>query len=145
MSPHFWRWLLVVTVLGWTTGAIARPADSGEQPEEESAEQQSPGPAVLAVPVRMFTDTDSIFSRVLRGWLANMPDRDLSVLESGLNQSATRPDVTTRGADEELMMGDMPLTDVNDQLQSSSPTNLPPSQVTLLPDDADIIFANRER
>lgn len=126
--------------------AVARPtADSGEM-EEESRELSSAGPAVMAVPVRMLTDTDSPFGQVMRGWLNSMPDSDLSVLESGLSSGTGTG--TGTGLDEEMMMGDMPSMDANSgqlEPQSSSPANLPLSQVTLLPDDSDVVLATRER
>jgi len=143
------RWSIVLVVLaGWrTTVAIARPAEFGAEPEDESAEMPSAGAgaSVVAVPVRVFTDPDSAFGRVLHRRLAAMSDRDLSVLESGLRMAVTNSAATAAAVDEEMMMGDMPSVDATDNLppqetQSPSPDNLQPTA----PSD-DIVLADRER
>lgn len=114
--PSLLRWLLVAAAVAgwWAAAANARPADSGEPPEEESVE-----PAVVRVPVRAFTDPDSAFGRALRGRLAVMSDRDLSVLESGLRSPAA--DATAADVDDEPMMSDMPSAD-NDAAPPQDPS-----------------------
>ncbi|XP_025199896.1 uncharacterized protein LOC112597873 isoform X2 [Melanaphis sacchari] len=131
--------LLVAMAVLWvvTVTVQSRPTvDSGEPELEESAEPP-PDPTVLMVPVRVLTDPDSSFGKILRNQLRTMSDHDLSVLESSL-QTGTKTD---RSEDDDVMMGDMPSAD--DPQDSSSPaTSL--GLATVTPDDYTDEMLRRE-
>lgn len=142
MLLHQSRWLLVVTVLAawWTAAAVGRPATVDESvavndDDGEPAPNENVSDTFVGVPeIRNLQNVDAALCKRL----AAMTDRDLASLEAGLSNIGGAPPQENEPTDGEMMMGDMPQSDVITQDQWSSAT----APVTVR---TDLLFLDRER